>query len=150
MSKKSTLERVRKEFDARISEIKKEYERKIEQHKKERDTRLTKAEKQFRKDFCIAFKWVLGEEDYTWLRKWLMKNKEKQIEEAEKKPGKKRADELKKMSLEDYLFYYFSDPKVEERLKKDMEHSKSEEVKRLSFIQTKLRMERHRLEETTL
>lgn len=148
MSKKPSLERIRKKLDARISEIKKEYERKIEQHKKERDARLTEAEKQFRKDSGAYLKWVVGEEDYSWLSKWLMKNKEKEIKEAEKRTEKKRADKLKKMSVEDYLFHYFNNPKNEERLRKDMEHSKSEEADRLSLILTKLRVEDLRLERT--
>jgi hypothetical protein len=157
MSKEPTLERVKKKFEARTSEIKEEYERKkreldekIEQHKKKRDAGLIKAEKQFREGFFFVFKSVLGEEDYNWLCKWLVKNKEKEIEEADKRREKKRADELEKMSVEDYLFWYFYDPEVEERLKKDMEQSKPEEVKRLSFILSKLRLEKLRLTRTRL
>jgi hypothetical protein len=149
MSKEPTLERVRKKLDAKTSEIKEEYEgkikeleEKIEQHKKERDARLIKTEKRFRRDFCIAFKSVVGEEDYSWLCEWLMKNREKQIEEAEKRHERRRANELKEMSVEDYLFYYFNDPKIERRLEKDIEPSKSEEVKRLSFILAKVRLEK--------
>ena len=92
----------------------------------------------------------MGEEDYSWLCKWLVKNKEKEIEEAEKRHEKKRADELGKMSAEDYLFWYFYDPEVEERIKKDIEQSKSEEAKRLSFILSKLRLEGLRESRTRL
>lgn len=157
MSKEPTLERVKKKFEARTSEIKEEYERKkreldekIEQHKKERDSGLIEAEKQLREGFFFAFKSVLGEEDYNWLYKWLVKNKENEIKEADKRREKKRADELAKMSVEDYLFWYFYDPEVEERLKRDMEQSKPEEVKRLSFIVSKLRLEKLRLSRTRL
>jgi hypothetical protein len=157
MSKEPTLERVKKKFEARTSEIKEKYERKKrelaeknEQHKKERDAGLIEAEKQLREGFFFAFKSVLGEEDYNWLCKWLVKNKEKEIEEADKRREKKRADELEKMSVEDYLFWYFYDPEVGERLKKDMEQSKPEEVKRLSFILSKLRIEKLRLSRTRL
>ncbi len=157
MSKEPTLERVKKEFEARTSEIKEEYERKkrgleekIEQHKRERDARLAEAEKQSRKDFGVAFKWFVGEEDYGWLCKWLMKNKEKKIEEAEKRHERNRADELSKMSVEEYLYYYFYDPEIEERLKKDLDQSKPEEVKRLSFILTKWKIEEQRIGRTRL
>jgi hypothetical protein len=157
MPKGPTLERVKKKFEARTSEIKEEYERKkreldekIEQHKRERDAGLIQAEMQFREGFFYVFKSVLGEEDYNWLCKWLEKNKEKEIEEADKVREKKRAEELEKMSIEDYLFWYFYDPEVEERLKKDMEQSKPEEVKRLSFILSKLKLEKRRLSRTRL
>ena len=156
MSKEPTLEGARKKLESRTSEIKEEYERKIKEleekikeHKKERNDRLIRAEKQFRKDFCLTFKGVLGEEDYSWLCEWLMKNREREIEEAEKRHETKRANELKGMSVEDYLFRYFNDPKIEARLKKDMEHSKSEEARRLSLTLTKLRMENLRLERTS-
>lgn len=157
MSKEPTLEGARKKLEARTGEIKEEYERKIKeleekikQHKRERNARLIRAEKQFRKDFCITFKGVIGEEDYSWLCEWLMKNREREIEEAEKRHERKRANELKEMSVEDYLFCYFNDPEIEGRLKKEMEQSKSEEVKRLSFILAKLKMENLWLERTRL
>jgi hypothetical protein len=157
MSKEMTLEHVRKNFDAKTSEIRKEYERKIkelkakiERHKKERDTRLIKAEKQLRKDSCLYFKRTLGQEDYNWLNEWLMKNKEKEIEEAEKRHKTRHANKLKEMSAEDYLFYYFSNPGMEERLKKEVEQNKSEEAKRLSFILAKLKLEYFRLDRTLI
>jgi hypothetical protein len=157
MSKEPTFKRARKRLEARTSEIKEEYERKIkeleekiEQHKRERDASLIRAEKQFRKDFLVTFKGVVGEEDYSWFCEWLMKNREKEIEEAEKKHERKRSNELKEMSFEDYLFRYFNDPETEGRLKKDMEQSKPEEVKRLSFILAKLKLENLRLERTTI
>ncbi len=156
MSKEPTLERVKKELEARTSEIKEEYERKIreleekiEQHKREKDAKLIEAEKQFRKGFFAAFKSVVGEEDYIWLCKWLIKKKEKEIEEAEKLHEKKRADELKKMNIEDYLLDYFKDPEIE-RLNKDMKQIKREESKRLSLILTKLKLEQLRLSRTAL
>jgi hypothetical protein len=149
MSKEPTLERFRKKLEAKTSEIKEEYERKIkeleekiEQHKRERDARLIRTEKRFSKDFCMTFKSAIGEEDYSWLCEWLVKNREKEVEEAEKKHQRKRANELKEMSVDDYLFYYFNDPKIERRLEKDIKQSRSEEVKRLSFILAKVRLEK--------
>ncbi len=157
MSKEPTLERVKKELEVRTSEIKEEYERKIreleekiEKQKRERDARLVETEKKSSKDFGVAFKWFVGEEDYSWLCKWLMKNKEKKIEEAEKRHETTRADELSKMSIEEYLYYYFYNPEIEERLKRDMEQSKPEEVKRLSFILTKWKLEEQRIGRTRL
>lgn len=152
MPKEPTPERVRKKLEARISEIKEEYEgkikkleEKIEQHKRERDARLIRIEKRFRKDFCLTFIRAVGEEDYSWLLAWLVKNREKEIEEAEKRHERKRANELKEMSVEDYLFYYFNDPEIERRLEKDIEQIKPAEVKRLSFILRKVRLENLRL-----
>jgi hypothetical protein len=157
MSKEMTFERIRKKFDAKTGEIKEEHERKIkeleakiERQKKERNARLIKAEKQFRKDSCITLKWVVGQEDYSWLNDWLVKNKEKEMEEAEKRHKTKHANKLKEMSVEDYLFYYFNKPKIEGRLKKEMEQSRSEEAKRLSLILTKLKLENLRLERTRI
>ena len=157
MSKKMTLERVRKKFGANTSEIKEEYERKIkelevkiEQLKNERDARLTKTEKQFRKDSCITLKWLVGQEDYNWLNEWLAKNKEKEMKEAEKRHKTKHVNQLKEMSVEDYLFYYFNNPKIQGRLKKEMKKSKSEEAERLSLILTKLKLENLRLDRTRI
>jgi hypothetical protein len=148
-------ERIRKKFDAKTKEIKEKYERKtreleakIEQHKRERDTRLAKAEKQLRKDAGVFFKRVVGQEDYIWLNEWLMKNKEKEIKEAANKHETKHVDELKEMSAEDYLFYYFSNPEIERRLRKEMEQNRSEEAKRLSSILAKLKLEYLRLQRT--
>jgi hypothetical protein len=155
MPKEMSFESIRKELDAESSEIKEEYERRIEKLeaeierlKKERDARLIKVDEQFRKDSSLFLKWVIGEEDYSWLNKWLMKNKEKEIKEAAKKHKTKHVNELKEMSAEDYLFYYFSNPKIERRLKKEMEQNRSEEAKRLSFILAKLKLEYLRLQRT--
>jgi excinuclease UvrABC ATPase subunit len=90
----------------------------------------------------------VGQEDYRWLNEWLIKNKEKEIKEAAKKHKTKHVNELKEMSAEDYLFYYFSNPEIERRLKKEMEQNRSEESKRLSFILAKLKLEYLRLQRT--
>ena len=157
MSKEMTFERIRKKFHAKTSEITEEYERKteelkakIEQLKKQRDARLIRAEKQFRKDSSLILKWVVGQEDYSWLNAWLVKNKEKEMEEAEKRHEAKHANELKEMSVEDYLFYYLSNPRIQGRLRKEMKQSKSQEAKRLSLILTKLKLENLRLERTRI
>ena len=156
MSKELALEEVRNKVEARKNQIKREYEdkikkleEKIEQHKRERDAKLTEAEKQFREGFFQAFRSAVGEEDYTWLCEWLMKNKENEIKEAGNRHEKKRADELKKMNVDDYLLDYFKDPEIE-RLKRDMKQSKPEEAKRLSLILTKLRLEQLILSRTAL
>lgn len=104
--------------------------------------RRVKAEKKLRKDSGIIFKSVVGQEDYIWLTEWLMKNKEKEIEEAGKKHKTKLVRKLKEMNAEDYLFYYFNNPEIEERLEK--------EPKRLSFILLKLKAEYLRLQRTRI
>ncbi len=161
MSKESTLYQVRKKFEAKTSQIKREHEKKIkgleariDEHKTERDTRLAEAEKQFRKDFRVVIKWIIGEEDYGWLSKWLMKNRDKEIEEAENKSETKRINELREMSLEDYLFYYFyyyfENPEVERRLKKEMKQNRSEETERLSSILAKLKLQKFHWDRTRI
>jgi hypothetical protein len=161
MSKRPTLQQVRKKFEARTSQIKREHEKKIkkleariEEHKTERDARLAEAEKQFRKDFGVVVKWIVGEEDYSWLSKWLMKNREKEIEEAESKNEAKRTNELREMCFEDYLFYYFyyyfENPEVERRLKKEMEQNESEETERLSSILAKLKLQKFHWDRTRI
>jgi hypothetical protein len=157
MPKEMTLEPIRNKLHAKSSKIKEEYERriekleaKIEQLRKERDTRLVKADKRFRKDSCVWFTRVVGQQDYRWLSEWLMKNKEKEIKEAGKKHETKHVNELKEMSAEDYLFYYLNNPEIERRLKKEMEQNKSEEAKRLSFILAKLKLENLRLQRTRI
>jgi hypothetical protein len=157
MSKEIALKHIRKKFDAKTSEIEKEYDKKIKEletklfyKKKEKNARLAKAEKQFRKDSVVFFKGTVGQEDYSWLNEWLMKNKEKEIKEVAKRHETKQVNKIKKMSTEDYLFYYFNNPKVEERLKKEMEQNKSEEAKRLSSILAKLKVEYLRLQRTSI
>jgi hypothetical protein len=54
------------------------------------------------------------------------------------------------MSAEDYLFYYFSNPEIEERLKKEVKPDKSEEAKRLAIILGKLKAEWLRLQRTRI
>jgi len=155
MLKEPTLKRVRKKLEERTGEIKREYEtkvkeleEKIEQHKRERDARLVEADKNFHKDFSIAVKWLVGEEDYSWLCEWLMKNREKEIEEAKKKHERKRLHELKNLSAEDYLFYYLNNPEIEQQIKKDTKHSEPEEIKRLTFNLSKLKLEKIREDRT--
>jgi len=150
-----TLERIRKEFDAKSSEIEKEYDKKIKEletkifyKKKERSARLVRAERQFRRDSRVFVEFVIGEKDYNWFNEWLMKNKEMEIREAEKKHETKLADKLNKMSSEDYLFHFFNKPEIQVRLRREMEQSRSEEAKRLSLILAKLNVEYLRLSRT--
>jgi len=102
------------------------------------------------KDFSIAIKRIAGKEDYNWLCDWLKKNKEKEIEEAQKKHKRKRADELKKMSTEDYLFSHFNNPDIERQLKKDADQNKPEESERLFFILAKLKLEKLSVDRTLI
>jgi len=155
--KEQPLELIRKKFEARKRQIKREHdskikqlEKKIEQFKRERDAKLAKADKRCSKDFSIVFKSLIGEEDYRWLCEWLLKNKESNIKEAQKKHEKRRAEELKNLNVEDYFFYYFNNPKIGLQLKKDAERSKPEEVKRLSFILAKVDLEKYRLDRTRI
>jgi hypothetical protein len=157
MSKKTTLKRIREDFDAKTSEIAKEYDKKIKEletkmfyQKKKRDGRLIKAEKQLRKDSFLYFTRTLGQEDYNWLIEWLLKKKEEEIKEAEKRRETRHVNLLKKMSAEDYLFYYFSEPEIKGRLEKEMERRRSKDAKRLSFILAKLKMEYYRLDRTRI
>jgi uncharacterized protein YecA (UPF0149 family) len=157
MPEKSILEKVKKRFQTRRSEIENESENKlrklqdkIEQIKKERDARLAKSERRFRQEFCIALKEIVLKEDYDWLIQWLMKNKEMEAEEAEKKLEKERADELKAMSAEDYLFRFLTDPEIAERLKANIDPSKPEDIERLTSIVTKLRLDKAWVDGTLL
>jgi hypothetical protein len=118
----------------------------IERKRKERDARL-KVEKQLRKDSGVVIKWVIGQEDYNWFSEWLMKSKEKEIEEAGKRRKTRHVKKLREMSAEDYLFYYLNNPEIEEKLKKEM---KPKEAKRFSFILLKLKAEYLRLQRTRI
>jgi hypothetical protein len=118
----------------------------IDRKRKERDARR-KAEKQLWKDSAVVFKWIVGQEDYSWLNEWLMKSKEKEIEEAGKRRKTRHVKKLKEMSAEDYLFHYFNNPEIEDRLKKEMT---PKEAKRLSFILLKLKAEYLRLQRTRI
>lgn len=148
MSEESILEQARKKLEERRSKIKKEYENKIreleeriEKNKTERDAKLAKSERRFRKELSVAIEIIVGREDLEWLIQWLVKAKETETKEAEKKHKKGRAEELKAMSPEDYLFLYLSDPKVGERLKGNVEAGKPEDIARFIDIESKLKLE---------
>ena len=156
MSKESTLGQAKKKFEARKNRIKEEYENKIKKleeriakNKTERDARLANSEKQFRKEFYFDIKEVVGNEDFDWLIHWLMKSKETEAEEAEKRNEKGSAEELRAMSAEDYLFRYLSDPKAAKRLKKSLT-GKTEDIERFISIEEKLKQENMWLEGTLL
>lgn len=141
MPKERTVEGAKKEHEAKEQTL----EERIEERKKERDAKRAKEERRFRKDSSTTLKWLVGDQHYRWLCEWMKKNKEREIEEAKKKHEWKRKEELEKMSIEDYLFHYFSDPQLKQRLKKDRKHSKPEEIERLSVILVKLQEENLRL-----
>ena len=94
------------------------------------------------KEFSLALKNVLGKEDYEWLTKWLVKNKEKEAEEAEKRAERILASKLRGMSPEDYLFCYLSDPEIEKKLKASGEINKPEDIERFADIVTRLKLEK--------
>ena len=80
----------------------------------------------------------------------LMKNKEKEVEEAEKSFKNVRADELRKMSPEDYLFRFLSNPELKKRLNESRETSNQEDSSRLVSIVMKLRLEKAWVDGTLL
>ena len=110
--------------------------------KKEKEIRIANSEKEFRKEFSLATRELLGKEDCEWLNKWLVANKEKEAEEAEKSKKENRANELRQMSPEDYLFGYLSDAEFEKRISQSSEVNKPEDVERLTSILVKLRQEK--------
>jgi len=141
MSRKSFSEKLRKKFDARTSEIKKGYKDKIGKLEKERDAKIEESRRRFRKEFLLALKEVvLKNGDYEWLIQWLVKSKENEAEEAEKRLEKGRAERLRTMSAEDYLFRYLRDPEVGERIK-SMIADKPEDIERFLSIEAKLKYE---------
>lgn len=94
------------------------------------------------KEFSLALKKVLGKEDYEWLIQWIVKNKEKEAEEAEKREETILANKLREISPEDYLFGYLGDPEIEKKLKASDAINKREDVERFSQIVAKLRLEK--------
>ena len=156
MPKEVTLEEVRKRFEAKASQIRREYEEKkkrlrekLEQTELERDAGLVNAEKQFRKDSSLTLKAILGE-DYEWLMQKLAESKEAETKEAEERFQIERAEKLRGMSLEDYLFRYLSDPEVGERLKAIIKAGKPEDIERFVSIESKLKLENAWLKGTLL
>ncbi|MGD0646202.1 MAG: hypothetical protein ABSA75_14970 [Candidatus Bathyarchaeia archaeon] len=142
MSKQSILKEIKEKFEKRKSQIRNEYENLEEKMKKEKEMRIANSEKEFRKEFSVALRELLGEEDCEWLNKWLVTNKEKEAEQAEKRKKKNRANELRQMSPEDYLFGYLSDAEFEKRINQSREANKPEDVERLTSILVKLRQEK--------
>ena len=157
MPEDSISERLRKRFDARKSEIKKEYEIKLERLEKERDAKIAERDakiaesnRRFRKEFCVALKEVvLKNGDYEWLLQWLEKTKENEAQEAENKLEKEKAEKLRAMSAEDYLFRYLKDPQVVERTKA-LVAGKPEDIERFLSIESKLKYESTWLDGTLL
>ena len=70
-----------------------EYENLEEKLKKEKEMRIADSEKEFRKEFSLALRELLGKEDCEWLNNWLVTNKEKEAEETEKRKKKNRSNE---------------------------------------------------------
>lgn len=85
MSKQAILKEIKEKFDRRRSQIRDEYEKLEEKMKKEKEIRIANSEKEFRKELSLALRELLGKEDCEWINKWLVTNKEKEAEEAEKR-----------------------------------------------------------------
>jgi len=142
MSKQSILKEIKERFEKRRSQIRDEYGNLEEKMKKEKKMRIANSEKEFRKELSLALRELLGKEDCEWLNKWLVANKEKETEEAEKRKKKIRANELRQMSSEEYLFGCLSDAEFEKRINQSSEANKPEDVERLTSILVKLRQEK--------
>jgi hypothetical protein len=142
MAKQLILKEIKERFEKRRSKIRNEYENLEEKMKKEKEMRIANSEKEFRKELSLALRELLGKEDCEWLNKWLATNKEKEVEEAEKRKKENRANELRQMSPEDYLFGYLSDAEFEKRASQSSEANKPEDVERLTSILVKLRQEK--------
>ena len=142
MSKQAILKEIKERFEKRRSQIRDEYENLEEKMKKEKEMRIATSEKEFRKELSLALRELLGKEDCEWLNKWLVANKEKEAEEAEKRKKKIRANELRQMSSEEYLFGCLSDADFEKRINQSGEANKPEDVERLTSILVKLRQEK--------
>jgi hypothetical protein len=142
MAKQSILKEIKEKFEKRRNQIRNEYENLEEKMKKEKEIRIANSEKEFRKEFSLATRELLGKEDCEWLNKWIVANKEKEAEEAEKSKKKNRATELRQMSPEEYLFGFLSDAEFEKRISQSTEVNKPEDVERLTSILVKLRQEK--------
>lgn len=92
------------------------------------------------KEFSLALKKVLGKEDYEWLTQWLVKNKAKEAEVAEKRGETVMAKKLREISPEDYLFCYLGDPEIKKKLKTTDAINKHEDTERFTQILAKLRL----------
>ena len=157
MPKKSALDQVRKKFEAKTKQINREYEHKIRtledkisKNKKLRDSKLVMSRKEFRKDFCLTIKDIIGRDDYEWFIQWLDRNKEKEVKEAEGKSEKLRASKLRKMSSENYLFHWLSEPQMEKRLNKSRGANKQEDTLRLRNIMAMLKNEKAWIDKTLM
>ena len=142
MARQSILKEIKERFEKRRSQIRDEYENLEEKMKKEKEIKIANSEKEFRKELSLALRELLGKEDCEWLNKWLVTNKEKEAEEAEKRKNKNRANELRQMSPEEYLFGYLSDAEFEKRINQSREANKPEDVERLTSILERLRQEK--------
>ena len=110
--------------------------------KKEKEMRIANSQKEFRKELSLALRELLEKEDCEWLNKWLVTNKEKEAEDAEKRKKNDRANELRQMNAEDYLFGYLSEAEFEKQISQSSEANKPEDVERLTSILVKLRQEK--------
>ncbi len=98
------------------------------------------------KEFSLALKEVVGKEDYQWLIGFAEKHKEKEIQEAEYTFQIEKANKLRAMSTEAYLFHALSDADFEKKLKES--GLTERDAKRIAVIVAKLRFEKVWLDET--
>jgi len=141
MFSESAVKQAREKFKKRKEEIEREHQALEKRIRKEKEARLAKSAQEFRKEFCLTIKQLLGEEDWLWLTQWLAAKKEKETEDAENRYESERAEELRKMNSEDYLFRYLSDPIIKKKLD-ESESNKPEDTERLVSIVSKLRLEK--------
>jgi len=141
MSPKSAVKQAREKFEKRKEEIEREHEALEKRIRKKKEARLAKSEEEFRKEFGLAIKQILGEEDWRWLTQWLATNKEKETEDAENRHESGLAEELKKMNSADYIFRYLRDPSIKKKLE-ESNSNKPEDTERLVSIVSKLRLEK--------
>jgi hypothetical protein len=99
MPKRSSLDHIKKELEARRSRVKKEFENRIreaekkreqyreriEAQKKKRDAKIAEIEESFGKRVDATLKKRLGEEKYKRLQEWLLKKKQEEIRKLQEK-----------------------------------------------------------------
>lgn len=82
MSQESSIKKNREKFEKRMEEMGKEHEALEQQIRRDMEAKLARSELEFRKEFALAVREVLGQEDWLLLTKWLARNREKEVEGA--------------------------------------------------------------------
>jgi len=98
------------------------------------------------REFSMALKDVLGNEDYQWLIEFAEKHRVKETKNAENAFEIEKIAKLQAMSTEDYLFHVLSEPDFEKKLRQS--GLAEQDAKRIGIIVAKLRFEKTWLDET--